>query len=76
VGIASVVVKGPPLVVERLTLYLVAPVLAVQVREIWALPPVAWRLAGVGGAVCGAAGVAETSFEFALSPVEFAAETS
>ena len=67
---------GPPLVVDRLRLYIVAPALAFQVRFTCAFPAVAFKPVGVAGGVAGAAGVAETSEELALSPLEFTAETT
>src|SRR5690348_5945108 len=42
---------GPPLTVARLTLYDVAPLLAVQLRATWALPAVAERPVGADGGV-------------------------
>jgi hypothetical protein len=44
-------VYGPPEVVERCTLYLVAPELAVHVSATWALPAVAARPVGAVGAL-------------------------
>jgi len=51
-------------------------VLAVQVRTTCALPAAPCRPVGADGAVAGAVGVAFISFELALSPVEFTADTS
>ena len=50
--------------------------LAVQDKLTCALPGVAIKPAGAEGGVAGAAGVAEAWAEFALSPVEFTAETT
>ena len=43
--------QGPPDVVERLSLYLVAREEALQVMDTWALPGVAARVCGAGGPV-------------------------
>jgi hypothetical protein len=67
------VVYGPPVVVARPTLLLVAPELAFQVRATCWFPAVAVRPVGAAG---GAVGVAVTWLEFALVPAEFAAETT
>jgi hypothetical protein len=69
-------VYGPPAVVARFTLYLVAPLLEFQVRITCAFPGTASKPEGASGIVTGTLGEALISGEFALSPAELYAETT
>ena len=66
-------VYGPPLVVERLTVYEVAPLLAVQLNVTCALPAVAMRPPGAAGALIR---VALACGELELVPDELVADTT
>ncbi len=72
----AMVAYGPPLVVARLMLYLVAPDEAVHESATCALPAVAVKPVGAAGGVGGAVGVALTCVELALSPLALTADTT
>ena len=71
--VATAVDDSPPAVVPRYTLYDVAPELAVQESAAWALPAVAVKPVGAGGA--GGTGVADASLDIPLVPAALTAAT-